>query len=161
MVEQATLSVTIDASEAKKGAAEFSRSAAEIKKKATEIAGAFERSKRSFKGLRAESKQGLGASGLSDEQINSINQQISSIDKSLEKSKLSSFLSSLLKPIFGVPAATAINIAQGNLEEEKRRLESEKQSSATCRLLITQPSPPFCRNVLILHLKEFQCKLKS
>jgi len=53
MVEQATLSLSIDASEAKRGAAEFSRAADDIKRKAAEMGRALDRSSQAFRGMQA------------------------------------------------------------------------------------------------------------
>lgn len=64
MAGETTLSVSIDASEAKKGAAEFSRVADDIKRKAAEMGRAIDQGSRAFRNMRAaanDNSRALGA----------------------------------------------------------------------------------------------------
>lgn len=52
MVDQTTLSLSIDSSKAKRGAAELCRSAEDIKRKAAEIGRALDRGNQAFRNMR-------------------------------------------------------------------------------------------------------------
>lgn len=127
MVEETTLSVSIDASAAKQGAAEFRRAADDIKKRAAEIDRSVGRSSGAFKDMRTEVDQVRNISGLYEEQIKSLNQRIESIDRSLEASRSTSIVASFLKQPLGPAVTLFINESQKSLEEERKKLEREKQ----------------------------------